>query len=154
MKARRTPWWYYPLLALIGFLLGLIVATLMTHHASSMVSAPWYVSASIVGVGAVVAWSAWQVHQFTQGKISKMPPERSVNTLVMAQAVGCTAATLFGWYIGIFVVVIQHADVSYFASVSWETAMAAIACLIDVGLGVISEIWCLMPPTGEEKDSK
>ena len=77
MKARRTPWWYYPLLALIGFLLGLIVATLMTHHASSMVSAPWYVSASIVGVGAVVAWSAWQVHQFTQGKISKMPPARS-----------------------------------------------------------------------------
>ncbi|WP_418968989.1 DUF3180 domain-containing protein [Alloscardovia omnicolens] len=152
MKARRTPWWYYPLIAFVGFLVGLIVSTLMSRHASAMVSAPWYLSASILAVGLVVAWSAWQVHQFAEGKISKMPPERSVNTLIMAQAVGRTAAALVGWYLGIFVIVIHHADVAYFATVSWETALAAIACLIDVGLGIVSEIWCLMPPTGEEKE--
>ena len=135
MKARRTPWWYYPLLALIGFLLGLIVATLMTHHASSMVSAPWYVSASIVGVGScggVVSMASSSVR--SSCKISKC----LLNVALIRSlwlSCGMYSSHVVWLVCRYFVVVIQHADVSYFASVSWETAMAAIACLIDVGLG-------------------
>ncbi|WP_240680350.1 DUF3180 domain-containing protein [Alloscardovia theropitheci] len=152
MKAKRTPAWYYFAFGIIGFLVGLISASWTSRHSSAMVSAPWYLSASIVGVGLVVAWSAWQVKRFADGKIHKMAPERSVNTLIFAQSLALAASALAGWYAGIFVIAIQHTEVAYFTTVSWQTAVAAIACLIDLGLGILSEFWCLMPPTGEKEE--
>ena len=92
MKARRTPWWHYLVLFVIFFLIGLIAATWSSRNSSAMMSAPWYLSASIVGVGLVIAWSAWQVRRFVDGKIRKMSPQRSVNTVICAQALALAAA--------------------------------------------------------------
>ncbi|OTA26101.1 hypothetical protein B9G54_05945 [Alloscardovia macacae] len=153
MKAQRTPWWHYVTLLISGLLVGLIAASWASRHSSAMMSAPWYLTASIIGVGFVVLWSAWQVRRFVDGKITKMAPERSVNTLVFAKALGLAAAALAGWYLGIFAIVIQHAEVEYFATVAWQTSVAAVACGIDVGFGALGEFWCLMPPDGEKRDS-
>lgn len=150
MKARRTPWWHYLVLFVIFFLIGLIAATWSSRNSSAMMSAPWYLSASIVGVGLVIAWSAWQVRRFVDGKIRKMSPQRSVNTVICAQALALAAAALAGWYGAHFIIAVQHTDIAYFSTVAWQTAIATAACLVDLGLGIVSEFWCLMPPDGEK----
>ncbi|WP_018143218.1 DUF3180 domain-containing protein [Alloscardovia criceti] len=152
MSSKRTPWWYYVIGAVLGFLFGIIAATWTSKHSSAMMSAPWYLSASIVAVGAVVTWSAWQVRRFVEGKITKMAPQRSVNTLIFAKALGLSAAVLSGWYLGLFIITIQHFEIAYFATITFELAGAIVACFIDLGLGILSEFWCLLPPAGEKDE--
>lgn len=153
MKAQRTPWWHYIAAALIAFLLALIINTWSVQHDNAMLSAPWYLSASIVAVGLVITWSAWQVRRFATGKITKMAPQRSVNTLIMAQALGLAGALLTGWYVGGFIVALHHASVEYFATIAWQTGIAALACIVDIILGIISEYWCMLPPEGQKKEN-
>lgn len=153
MKAGRTPWWHYVACGVIALLVGLIINTISVQHGGSMLSAPWYLSASIIAVGLVVTWSAWQVRRFALGKITKMAPQRSVNTLIMAQAVALAASLLAGWYAGAFLVAVQHADVQYFVDIAWQTGIATLVCIIDIILGIISESWCMMPPS-EQEESK
>lgn len=152
MKARRTPWWHYIECSVIAFLFGLNINTWSIQHGSAMVSAPWYLTASMIAVGLVIAWSAWQVHRFATGKITTMAPQRSVNTLIMAKALGLTGSLLAGWYAGAFVIAVQKLDIPYFEDIAWHTGVAVLVCIIDIILGIISEYWCMLPPSeGKEK---
>ncbi|MDN6523480.1 MAG: DUF3180 family protein, partial [Bifidobacterium crudilactis] len=72
MKARRTPWWYYLVAALLGLIGGAGLVRLTESSQLNVLGAPWFVSAMLVLIALVVLYMAWQVHLYVKGKRREM----------------------------------------------------------------------------------
>ena len=55
-------------------------------------------------------------------------------------------AFLLGWYGGQIVTLMPRFEASYYRGVIVECAIAAVASLIDLVLGIVSEGLCKLPP--------
>lgn len=146
MKARRTPWWYYLIAALLGAFAGAGLVRLTQSSQINVLGAPWFVSAMLVLIAAIVLYMAWQVRLYVTGKRRQMDATRAVNTLVLAKALGIAGAALFGWYGGQLLMSLSHAEAPFYAEVIKECLFAAGAAVIDMVIGIIAERWCQLPP--------
>ena len=150
MKAQRTPWWYYPLAALIGLIGGILLVKIDEASGLTLIGAPWVVPAVLLVLGIAILASALQIHRYTNTEPAKrsgfIDPTRAVYTLVLAKALGIAGAALTGWYVGQIIMSLSHTDVSYYQRVIVECAVTAAVCLIDMIIGIISEGLCQLPP--------
>lgn len=151
MKTRRTPWWYYPLALVLGALCGVGLAMLDERMATSLLGAPWFVDVLLLVLGLVVLWLALQVHAYANTDPAKRPhafinPERAVYTLVLAKALAVAGAALAGWYGGQAVMCLTHIEASYYNGAAIECAVAALICIVDMIIGIVSEGLCQLPP--------
>ncbi|MCI1664112.1 DUF3180 domain-containing protein [Bifidobacterium crudilactis] len=146
MKARRTPWWYYLVAALLGLIGGAGLVRLTESSQLNVLGAPWFVSAMLVLIALVVLYMAWQVHLYVKGKRREMDAARAVNTLVLAKALGLAGAALLGWYGGQVLMSLSHAEAPFYAEIIKECLFGVGAALVDMVAGIVSERLCQLPP--------
>ena len=151
MRARRTPWWYYPVALVVGALGGLGLAAVDERMTTSLLGAPWFVDLLLLSLGIVVLVLALQVHAYANTDPAKRPhtfinPQRAMMTLVCAKALGLAGAALAGWYGGQALICLAHLEASYYRDAAVECAIALVICIIDMVVGIVSEGLCQLPP--------
>ena len=146
MKARRTPWWHYALAMLLGLLGGAGLVKFTENSQISLIGAPWIVPIVLVLLAVVVLVLALQVHQYAKGERQQMDPERAVDTLILAKALGLAGAALAGWYGGQALMSLVHASAPFYSEALAQCAVSAAASLVDMIIGIISEWLCQLPP--------
>lgn len=157
MKAYRTPWWYFALGLLFGFVFGAFLVSITESSAISLSGAPWIVLVVMIIGGIVTFVLAWQTHQYATSK----PKERktfnmqmAVSALMLAKSLGMAGAILTGWYAGQIFVCWPHADIPLYSNVIRECVIAGIVCIIDMIIGIVGEWMCQIPPEdGADADS-
>lgn len=157
MKAFRTPWWYYIIGFLIGFICGVLLMLATESSTLMFMGAPWLVYVLMIAVGVITFVLAWQTHQYTTARPEErsMPnPQRAVLALMMSKSLAMAGAILTGWYLGQVCMSLAHLDVVLYANVLRECVIAATICLIDMIVGIVGEWLCQLPPEdGPEKHS-
>ncbi|KFI59312.1 DUF3180 domain-containing protein [Bifidobacterium cuniculi] len=151
--AHRTRPWVYVVTCVVGAVLGGLLGYVAQRRNIGFLGTSWLVSALMVAVGVVVTVLAWQVHRWATADARKklelrtVTPERALQTLVYAKALAVAGAFLLGWYGGQIVTLMPRFEASYYRGVIVECAIAAVASLIDLVLGIVSEGLCKLPPT-------
>ena len=147
---RRTPWWQYAIAVLAGCLLSVGVTKVAENIQFDMLGAPIVVSVVMLVMGLVVLGLAIQVRIYARTdpkkRTRRLDPERAVNTLILSKALGLAAAFLLGWYGVQLIIALPHSDAPYYAGAIRECAIAAAVSLIDMIIGIISELFCQLPP--------
>lgn len=151
MNARRTPWWYYLIAIVLGLFGGAALALLDERSGSTLIGAPWFVSALLALLGIVVLILALQVHKYATTDPRKRPntfvnPTLAVYTLVLAKALGVAGAALAGWYGGQVLMSLAHIEADYYAQAVLECVIAVVVCLANMVIGIIGEWLCQLPP--------
>ncbi|RSX51776.1 hypothetical protein D2E25_1751 [Bifidobacterium goeldii] len=160
MKVHRTPWWQFPVLIVLGVIVGALVAQIGESSGTSLIGAPWFVSVILLMLGITVLILAMQVHQYAttdpakRAQLKPLDPTRAVTTLMLAKALGLAGAMLTGWYVGQILMVIEHIEAEYYAQAVTQCALAAIICLIDMVIGIVGEWLCQLPPTEGPENPK
>ncbi|WEV42411.1 DUF3180 domain-containing protein [Bifidobacterium sp. ESL0682] len=158
MSARRTPWWYYVIAALIGLVFGAILFKSDEMTGLSLIGAPWFVSFVLVLLGVVVLALALQVHQYATTDPAKrkswIDPTKAVYTLVLCKALGIAGAGLAGWYLAQLLLCLAHWGVPYYQSVIIQCAVATVICFADMAVGIIGEWLCQLPPSKGAENPK
>ena len=152
MKARRTPWWQYVVALALGLAAGVGVAMLGQRHGMGLIGAPWFVSALLAVLGAIVLVLALQVHEYASTDPRKRPhsfvnPTLALSTLMLAKALGLAGAALGGYYGGQILMSLAHIEADYYSQAVLECAVAAVVCLADMVIGIVGEWLCQLPPT-------
>lgn len=149
MKAYRTPWWYFALGLLFGFVFGAFLVSITESSAISLSGAPWIVLAVMIIGGIVTFVLAWQTHQYATSKPKERKPfnmQMAVSALMLAKSLGMAGAILTGWYAGQIFVCWPHADIPLYSNVIRECVIAGIVCIIDMIIGIVGEWMCQIPP--------
>lgn len=146
MRARRTPWYYFTIAAILGVFAGALLAYLTKNSTVNLLGSSWLVPIVLVGLGIFVLVLARDVRKFAKGDIKDLNPRRSFNTLVLAKSLEIAGSALTGWYVGQLIIVIPHGDSPYYSEVILECAVSAAAAVFDVIAGIIAEWWCQLPP--------
>lgn len=149
MKAYRTPWWYFALGLLFGFVFGAFLASITESSAISLSGAPWIVLAVMIIGGIVTFVLAWQTHQYATSKPKERKPfnmQMAVSALMLAKSLGMAGAILTGWYAGQIFVCWPHADIPLYSNIIRECVIAGIVCIIDMIIGIVGEWMCQIPP--------
>lgn len=155
MKAYRTPWWYFVLGCIGGFVLGAMSVSMTESSAIMVAGAPWIVILVMIILGITTFVLAWQTHQYATAK----PEDRKVTNhrkfviaLMLSKSLGMACAILIGWYIGQIIMSVSHSEVPIYASVVRECSIAALVCFIDMIIGIVGEWLCQLPP--EDKNER
>ena len=149
MKAYRTPWWYFALGLLFGFVFGAFLVSITESSAISLSGAPWIVLAVMIIGGIVTFVLAWQTHQYATSTPKERKPfnmQMAVSALMLAKSLGMAGAILTGWYAGQIFVCWPHADIPLYSNVIRECVIAGIVCIIDMIIGIVGEWMCQIPP--------
>lgn len=149
MKAYRTPWWYFALGLLFGFVFGAFLVSITESSAISLSGAPWIVLAVMIIGGIVTFVLAWQTHQYATSKPKERKPfntQMAVSALMLAKSLGMAGAILTGWYAGQIFVCWPHADIPLYSNIIRECVIAGIVCIIDMIIGIVGEWMCQIPP--------
>lgn len=150
MKARRTPWWQYPVALALGALAGMGLAAVGERTGMALLGAPWFVILILVVLGVVVLVMALQVHAYAttdpRKRTQRLDPTRAMYTLVLAKALGLAGAALAGWYGGQILMCLGHLEASYYHDAVIECAIAAAVCVADMIVGIVGEWLCQLPP--------
>lgn len=149
MKAYRTPWWYFALGLLFGFVFGAFLVSITESSAISLSGAPWIVLAVMIIGGIVTFVLARQTHQYATSKPKERKPfnmQMAVSALMLAKSLGMAGAILTGWYAGQIFVCWPHADIPLYSNVIRECVIAGIVCIIDMIIGIVGEWMCQIPP--------
>lgn len=150
MSARRTPWWYYVIAALVGLVFGTILFKSDEMTGLSLIGAPWFVSFVLVLLGVVVLALALQVHQYATTDPAKrkswIDPTKAVYTLVLCKALGIAGAGLAGWYLAQLLLCLTHWGVPYYQSVIIQCVVTTLICIADMVVGIVGEWLCQLPP--------
>lgn len=153
MRIRRTPWWHYPIVCALGLLAGVTLVQCSESSDLSLIGAPWIVPVLLGVLGVTVLILALQVHRYAttdprkRADMKPLNPERAVNTLVLAKALGLAGAALVGWYGGQILMTVGHMEASFYGRAVVECAIAAAVCLADMIIGIVGEWLCQLPPT-------
>lgn len=151
MKAQRTPWWYYPIAALIGLLFGVAAMQMAEKTSVSLVGAPWLIAVVLGLLGLVTLYLAWQVHRYLtdepERRKSWYDPKKAVFTLVLAKALALAGAVLAGWYFGQTLMALPHIEASYYRTIVVQCGVTGLVCLADMVIGIVSEGMCQIPPS-------
>ncbi|WEV67925.1 DUF3180 domain-containing protein [Bifidobacterium sp. ESL0769] len=158
MSARRTPWWYYVIAALIGLLFGAILVKSDEMSGLSLLGAPWFVAFVLILLGAVVLILALQVHQYAitdpRRRKSWIDPTKAVYTLVLCKALGIAGAGLAGWYLAQALLCLPHWSIPYFQNVITQCAVTTVICIADMVVGIVGEWLCQLPPSEGAENPK
>ncbi|MDF7641301.1 DUF3180 domain-containing protein [Bifidobacterium sp. ESL0784] len=158
MSARRTPWWYYAIAALIGLLLGAILVKSDEMSGLSLIGAPWFVAFILVLLGAAVLILALQVHQYAitdpKKRKSWIDPTKAVYTLVLCKALGLAGAGLAGWYMVQVLLTLPHWGIPYYQNVIIQCGVTTVICIGDMAVGIIGEWLCQLPPSEGAENPK
>lgn len=149
MKAYRTPWWYFALGLLFGFVFGAFLVSITESSAISLSGAPWIVLAVMIIGGIVTFVLAWQTHQYATSNPKERKPfnmQMAVSALMLAKSLGMAGAILTGWYAGQIFVCWPHSDIPLYSNVIRECVIAGIVCIIDMIIGIVGEWMCQIPP--------
>lgn len=149
MKAYRTPWWYFALGLLFGFVFGAFLVSITESSAISLSGAPWIVLAVMIIGGIVTFVLALQTHQYATSNPKERKPfnmQMAVSALMLAKSLGMAGAILTGWYAGQIFVCWPHADIPLYSNVIRECVIAGIVCIIDMIIGIVGEWMCQIPP--------
>ncbi|OZG52101.1 hypothetical protein PSRA_0651 [Pseudoscardovia radai] len=146
MKAKRTPWWYYVIGALVGAILGYALVRTTRGMAIAPVGAAWFVSGLLLALGIVVLVMAWQVHRYVTGKVKTIDTQRAVTTLVLCKALAVAGAVLAGYYAGQLIMCILWRDVQFYHDMIGECIVACVVTVADMVMGIVGEWWCQLPP--------
>ena len=153
MRARRTPWWHYVVACALGLLAGIGLARYSESSDLSLIGAPWIVSVLLGVLGITVLILALQVHKYAttdprkRADMKPLNPDRAVNTLVLAKALGLAGAALVGWYGGQIIMIVGHIEAAFYTQAVAECAVAAVVCLADMIIGLVGEWLCQLPPS-------
>ncbi|MCH9276736.1 DUF3180 domain-containing protein [Bifidobacterium amazonense] len=160
MTARRTPWWYY-LVAIIGGLFGgMLLAKYDETSGLALLGVPWFISALLLLIGVTVLVMALQVHKYAttdprkRAALKPLDPQKAVSTLVLAKALGLVGAALAGWYGGQILLSVSHMEAAYYSQAVLECAIACVACVADMVIGIVGEWLCQLPPTEGPENPK
>mgnify|MGYP002518392304 FL=1 len=158
MKARRTPWWYYALAAIVGLLAGLGFAKIGEISGLPLIGAPWIVPIVLAVLGVAVLCMALQVHKYTtkdpekRAQLKPLDPQKAFATLMASKALGVAGAALTGWYVGQILMSLPHGEATFYSQAIVECAVAGVVCLADMVVGIVGEWLCQIPPIdGPEK---
>lgn len=149
MKAYRTPWWYFVLGVLFGFVFGAFLLSITESSAISLSGAPWVVLAFMTIGGIVTFILTWQTHQYVTAKPEEhkhLNMQLAVAALMLAKALGMAGAILTGWYAGQLFMCWPHANIPLYSNIIRECIIAGIVCLVDMIIGIVGEWMCQLPP--------
>lgn len=152
MSIHRTPWWQYVIALLLGLIAGAGLAKISESSGVSLIGAPWFVSLLLLALGIMVLVMALQVHQYAttdpakRARLKPLNPDMAVTTLMLAKALGLAAAALAGWYGGQILMIVEHLEADYFTQTAIQCGIAAVICVIDMIIGIVSEWLCQLPP--------
>ena len=158
MKAQRTPWWYFLLALVIGFIAGVGLVKFDEATGFNLIGAPWIVPAVLLLLGIVILIFALQIHRYVTTDPAKrrgfIDPVKAAYTLVLSKALGIAGAALTGWYGGQIVMSLAHADAPFYERAILESAVTGAVCLIDMVIGIIGEWLCQLPPSEGPENPK
>ena len=158
MKARRTPWWYYPIALLAGLVGGVGLVKFDEATGFELIGAPWIVAAALLLLGIVILVLALQIHRYVTTDPAKrrgfIDPVKATYTLVLTKALGIAGAALTGWYAGQIIMSLSHADAPFYERAIIECAVTGGVCLIDMVIGIVGEWLCQLPPSEGPENPK
>lgn len=152
MRAQRIRWWVYALAITLGIVGGITISVIENHVHMVLTGAPWIVPIVMIIIAIVIVYAAWQVHRYTNTERRKragmreIDPQRAVTILALSKMIAVVGALLLGWYGGQIMITVSHFEAPYYRTITLQCIFAAVASLIDMIAGIISEGFCMLPP--------
>lgn len=155
MRVRRTPWWHFLILVLIGCVCGAGVILVGDHTSFSLIGTTWFVTCILLILGGLILYSTWQVHLYITTPPMKrkrqIAPIQAVRILVMTKSLGLVCALLLGYYTVQSLLLLDRSDIPFYRGVIIRCAVTAVVCLIDLVCSIIGEWLCQIPPDDQQE---
>ncbi len=117
---------------------------------------PWPVSPLVTVMllaFAVVLYSLGRsVRRFVLGRRPPMDPLHAFRIFVLAKASALAGAVQLGFFTAQLLVVLEAPDSAGARAQAWADGAAAAACLILIGVALLVEWFCRVPPVEPEKN--
>lgn len=149
----RTRWQHLLAIVIIAGSLSYLVAQWWRGQGGQ----PWpvspVVSVVLLAFAAVLYALGRSVRRFVQGKRPPMDPLRAFRIVVLAKACAIAGSLQLGFFAAQLLVVLEEPASAGARAQAWADGAAATACLILVGVALLVEWYCRVPPVEpEEKD--
>lgn len=117
---------------------------------------PWpvspVVSVVLLAVATVLYSLGRSVRRFVQGKRPPMDPLHAFRIFVLAKACAIAGAVQLGFFTAQLLIVLEEPESAGARAQAWADGAAATACLILVGVALLVEWFCRVPPVEPDKN--
>ena len=150
-RLRTTPPGSLAVLAVVGALLGWVLAPLLGALRGVVPSIPWSSVLALVFIAVLLLGTAWITYSTIHRRLQPLDPQRAVNLLVLAKASALVGALVAGGYLGFGAHYLDSLDIALPQQRVIRSGLAAAgAVLVCVG-GLLLER-ALRVPRGPDDD--
>jgi len=147
---RRTHATPLVVLALIGFVFGLLVEVAAAASGRAIIVPPVTLPLTLVVVSIVVAMLAYPIRQVIRGRgRRRVDPFRAMRIAVLAKASSLCGSLLLGTGLGIVAFTLTRSVMPAVAS-SWLAIAMTFGAGILLAGGLLAENFCALPPDDDE----
>ncbi|OMH32410.1 DUF3180 domain-containing protein [Tersicoccus sp. Bi-70] len=133
--------------AVVAAVLGWLADVLITRAGGPTPVLPLSSLLTVLLLVAITVGLGLQVLRWRQGRAKRMiNPLLAARTLVLAQATAYTGAVLGGWHVGVLVEQLGLLALRSDQSVLWFAVAQVAGGAVMVGVGVLVEHFCRIPP--------
>lgn len=144
---QRTSWWAIIAFAAVGFAIGYVVEVLLSSAGNAPLVPPYSLPATLITVSLVLLGFAIVLRRSVTGANHKpVNPFTAIRIVAAAKASILSGALFAGFALGILLY-FSLRTVPPQADSWWPVIVTAIAGLVQLVIGVISEYLCRVPPT-------
>jgi Protein of unknown function (DUF3180) len=143
---RRTRWQTLAAITAVVTVGAWLVLRILEGQGISPPPVPWSVAVVCLVIAAVVLRMGWAVRQFLRGRRPDLDPLRAARTAVLAKASCHTGSLLLGWYLAQVLLVLGDLEIEPRRDRAVAAAVAALGAAVLVGVGLVVEHMCQVPP--------
>lgn len=148
---QRTSWWTIVVFAVVGFGIGYLVQIALSAAGNPPLVPPFSLPATLLTVSLILLGFALGLRRSITGVNKKLVnPFTAVRIVAAAKASILSGALFAGFALGILLYFFLR-TVPPQADAWWPVIATALAALVQLVIGVVSEYLCRVPPTdGDE----
>jgi hypothetical protein len=150
----RTHWQTVVAVALVSGALTYAVSQWWISRGGQPLPISPAVAVALLGFAALLFALGRSVRRFVLGKRGPMDPLHAFRVFVLAKASALAGAAQLGFFAGQALVVLDGGDAPGARAQAWTDAAAAGACLVLVGVALLVEWFCRVPPVETDEQGR
>lgn len=146
---RRTSWGTLAATAVGSGLVSWVAIDLLASAGYVAAQASWLTVVFLLVVATWLLARGRAVRRMVAGKESSMTPIGAAKVVSLAKASSITGSLLAGFFAARLVVAAEHASAPLNRELIVASAVNLVACAVLVGVAMVVEGWCRLPPEDE-----
>ena len=151
---KRTRWQTLVAVAVVAGSLTYVVMQWWLGRGGNPLPISPVIAVVLLGLAGVLFSFGRSVRRFVLGSRPGLDPLRAFRILVLAKASALAGAAQFGFYAAQLIVVSETTDSPGGRALAWSNGFAAGACVVLVGVALLVEWYCRVPPVDSPDEAE